>query len=113
MQQITRGSQGFSFLFTLFIVRTLKVRSRIVTLLHLLRRGPCGDFILIGTVVFVRNDNAPTSDPLVYYWCSEDRKCVTVVLLSQIFACKSPHFQSGRCWVRTSDLLLVREALYP
>jgi hypothetical protein len=22
-------------------------------------------------------------------------------------------FKSGRCWVRTSDLLLVREALYP
>jgi hypothetical protein len=22
-------------------------------------------------------------------------------------------FRSGRCWVRTSDLLLVREALYP
>ena len=107
MQQITRGSYSLSFPFTLTIVRTLKVRSRIVTLLRFFGRGLCGDFILIGTVVFVSNDNAPTSDPLVYYWCIEDRKCTTVVFLSLIFACKSPHFPSGLCWFRTSDLLLV------
>ena len=28
------------------------------------------------------------------------------------FTCNYETFRSGRCWVRTSDLLLVREALY-
>ena len=43
----------------------------------------------------------------------ETSKSSQTSLCQPRFTCKTALFRSGRCWVRTSDLLLVREALYP
>ena len=48
------------------------------------------------------------------YGCSKRARIHFLALtFVRCYTCKLPLFLSGRCWVRTSDPLLVREVLYP
>ena len=46
----------------------------------------------------------------LYYWCTRVPQTSACSPATPCFTCKTCHFCSGRCWSRSSDPLLVREA---
>jgi hypothetical protein len=46
-------------------------------------------------------------DGVVYYWCTRGHQDGLDPLATPSFTCKFALSLSGRCWIRTSDLLLV------
>ena len=56
-----------------------------------------------------RHKHKGEQPPVVYYWCKKGRNNSQTSPSTPLLSCKMHLLLSGRCWVRTSDPLLVRE----
>ena len=77
----------------------------------LIRNIPSLFLALLRLIQFTSRVPRPSTlgTAVVSKWCQDDRGISQPFRSSRRFSCKWLLFSSGRCWVRTSDLLLVRE----